>query len=73
MPTVVANTSFTCAGHVSVHEGQLFDSKDPLVKGREHLFDPVEDSAKKAATKRKSTTRAKAPVEQATAAPGEKR
>jgi hypothetical protein len=73
MPTVVANTSFTCAGHVSIHEGQLFDSKDPVVKGREHLFDPVEESAKQAAAKRKTTARKTPAVEQATAAPGEKR
>ena len=44
--------------------GDLVEDKDPCVKGREHLFEPVEANA------HRSTERA---VEQATAAPGEKR
>lgn len=44
--------------------GDLVEDKDPCVKGREHLFEPVEANAHRA------TDRA---VEQATAAPGETR
>jgi hypothetical protein len=39
-----------------VHSGEVFAANDPIVKGREALFGPVDES-----------------VEQATAAPGEKR
>ncbi len=46
-----------------VRPGDLVDDADPGVKGREHLFEPVEVAA----------ARATAVVEQATAAPGEKR
>lgn len=52
-----------------VPRGAIVDSSDPIVKGRDSLFEPV------AATY--STVPASAPVEpvveQATAAPGEKR
>ena len=43
--------------------GQLLDSGDPVIKGREHLFEDVETHVAEKATR----------VEQATAAPGEKR
>ena len=43
--------------------GQLVDSADPIVKGRERFFEPVDDyMAKRSAN-----------VEEATAAPGERR
>lgn len=49
--------SFHAIGRpVMVHRGQLFDSSDPIVRGREQLFEAVDDL-----------------VEQATAAPGERR
>lgn len=44
--------------------GDLVDSKDPAVKGRAHLFEPVETTVDR------TTDRS---VEQATAAPGERR
>lgn len=46
-----------------VSAGSLVDSDDPIVKGREHLFEPVETYM----SRRAGTT------EQATAAPGEVR
>lgn len=46
-----------------VTAGQLLDSADPIVKGRDSLFEPVETYIQ----------RNTPPVEQATAAPGEKR
>lgn len=47
----------------TVTAGQIVDSKDRVVKGREHLFEPIEDYASRQAGR----------VEAATAAPGEKR
>ncbi|RBO82073.1 hypothetical protein [Nocardia puris] len=46
-----------------VRPGDLVEDSDPGVKGREHLYEPVEVAA----------ARSSAVVEQATAAPGEKR
>lgn len=46
--------------------GDLVDDKDPVVKNRAHLFEPAEE-----AVARKGRT--SAPVEKATAEPGEKR
>lgn len=46
-----------------VRPGDLFDSTDPCVSGREHLFESVEVSAE----------RRRATVEDATAVPGAKR
>lgn len=46
-----------------VSGGQLVDSADPIVKGREQFFEQVDDFMAKRSTE----------VEQATAAPGEKR
>lgn len=60
MPTLRATTSFALPGRRHVNEGDLVDSSDPIVSGREHLF----VSADRATS---------APVEQATAAPGERR
>lgn len=47
----------------TVRAGDLFDSGDACLKGRDHLFEPVEVGAE----------RRRATVEDATAAPGEKR
>lgn len=68
MPTVRAIDAFvaiTDAGVVPVLKDQAFDSKDPIVKGREHLFaaDNAED--------RQRRSRTRGGVEQATANPGE--
>lgn len=55
-----------------VVEGEIFDMKDPLVKGREHLFVAVKVAS--IAASNAAVSRAAEPaVEQATAAPGEKR
>lgn len=48
--------------------GRLVDSGDPVVKGREHLFESVEVAAS-----RESRAPLGGVVESATAAPGEKR
>lgn len=66
--TLRAVSSFVAAtkdGSVRVSVGDLFDSSHPVVKGRESLFESVEDAAA-----RKSP---KSTVEKATAAPGEVR
>lgn len=49
MATVRALVSFH-SPHGTVANGDEFDAKDPVVKGRESLFEPVEDEkpAKKA-------------------------
>lgn len=52
-----ATTSFF-VDHRLVAKGEIVDNADPIVKGREALFAPVAPTH---------------PVEQATAAPGEKR
>ncbi|MBA2951591.1 hypothetical protein [Streptomyces himalayensis] len=46
--------------------GQLIEDTDPVYKGHEHLFEDVETFMSEKAER-------SAPVEQATAAPGEKR
>ena len=57
MPVLRCKTSFHAIGRpVMVQRGQLFDSSDPVIKGRESMFVNVDDV-----------------VEQATAAPGERR
>lgn len=56
MATIRARTHFT-VGRRHVRPGDLVDSGDPIVEGREHLFVPVEPTN----------------VERATAAPGERR
>ena len=47
-----------------INEGALVEDGDPILAGREHLFETVEAHV---------SGRAGGPVEQATAAPGEKR
>jgi hypothetical protein len=32
---------------VLVHEGDVYASNDPVVKGREHLFEPVNPATRK--------------------------
>lgn len=42
MPAMQARTSFS-VGRRIIRRGQLLDAKDPIIKGREHLFaDPNE-------------------------------
>lgn len=50
-----------------IRQGDLFSSDDPVVKGREALFDAVEDVVAKRTPKSESV------VERATAEPGERR
>lgn len=50
------------------HRGDLVDSSDPVVKGREVLFDPVESTVRPAPATVEAAT-----VEAATAEPGVKR
>lgn len=52
-----------------VPAGQLVDSSDPIVKGREHLFESVDAHM----ASRDTAPDTMAAVETATAAPGEKR
>jgi hypothetical protein len=54
---VRATTSFVTPGRRHVAEGELFDSKHPIVQARRDLFAPLEVNG----------------VERATARPGEKR
>lgn len=73
MATLRVRGSFACI-YQGVEEvfaaGRLVDASDPVVKGREHLFEPVEVAASRQSLMGRT---APAPVEQATAAPGEKR
>lgn len=52
-----------------VAHDELVDSNDPIVKGREQHFETVDQHMQRRRRDRTDT----APVEQATAAPGEKR
>jgi hypothetical protein len=52
-----------------VPAGQLVDSSDPIVKGREHLFESVDAHM----ASRDAAPDTRAAVETATSAPGEKR
>lgn len=47
--------------------GELVDANDPVVQGRDQFFEPVDDYLSRRGTKAAPT------VEQATAAPGERR
>lgn len=73
MPNFVrATEAFTFTSRTTglprvVTPGALFDASDPDLKGKEHLFEPVENHVE-----RMQATRARA-VETASAAPGEKR
>lgn len=37
-----AKEAFMVPGPTDVAKGDLFDSDDPIVQGREHLFEPVD-------------------------------
>lgn len=66
MPTVRAKEPFSYDADGYSHNvgaGQLFDSEDPCVKKRAHLFEPVEVAVARAARA----------LETASAAPGERR
>lgn len=52
--------------------GDLVDDNDPAVKGRERMFETVEANARRA-TDRAAGKPVEGVIEQATAAPGEKR
>jgi hypothetical protein len=52
---------------IIVHEGDVFEANDPVVKGRGHLFEAVNPTPR---VKARGRGRG---VEQATVAPGEKR
>lgn len=58
MAALRARTHFS-VGRRFVRPGDILDSTDPIVAGREHLFSPIGDAGQ--------------PVEQATARPGEGR
>lgn len=60
MALLRCTTTFHAPGNALVEEGALLDSSEPVVKGREHLFEPV------------GVDRGERPVEQATARPGSK-
>jgi hypothetical protein len=68
---LVAKEAFTCrfqgADH-SFNPGDIVEEGHPILRGIEHLFKPVE-----AITHYRVHTPEDAPVEQATAAPGEER
>ena len=56
-----AKETFFTTSNLVVVAGDLVDDNDPIVKGREALFEPAEAAVKPSS------------VEQATAAPGERR
>lgn len=56
-----AKETFFTTANLMVTAGDLVADKDPIVKGREHLFEPVESAVKPSS------------VESATANPGEAR
>lgn len=62
-----AVTTFHAPGGVTVIEGALHDSDDPVVKGRESLFEPAEAAVETPAPPAPST------VETGSARPGTKR
>lgn len=52
MAKVIANQSFRIAGQKDlVRVGQVFNSTDKVVKGREHLFDEIDAVESKNAPK----------------------
>ncbi len=67
MAVVRARGTFHYGEHGMLHEGDLWDAEDPVVRDHPEWFDDDLDSAAKRSVPRE------APVEQATAAPGEKR
>ncbi len=56
-----AKETFFTTSNLVVVRGDLVDDNDPIVKGREHLFESIESAVKPSS------------VEQATAAPGKRR
>ena len=68
-----AITTFHIAGGATVVEGSLFDDKEPVVRAHPTMFEDADVAAARLAEV-SPVFRAVAPsVEQATAAPGEKR
>ncbi len=55
---------------ITVQEGELWDADDPVVQAHPGWFETLEGKSLKTA---KLAARSEPPVEQATAAPGEKR
>lgn len=55
---------------ITVAEGELWDADDPVVKAHPVWFETLEGKPLRPA---KAAARSEAPVEQATAAPGERR
>jgi len=53
--------------------GDLVESDDPAVKGREQWFETVEANVKRATERREGKDSSDGVIEQATSAPGEKR
>lgn len=45
MSVLVARESFAAPEGVNITKGQAVDSKDPVIKGREHLFHTPEEAA----------------------------
>ncbi|UYL86860.1 hypothetical protein SEA_RAVENCO17_7 [Gordonia phage RavenCo17] len=73
MTVLRAREAFACSdSHGTprvVRPGDLFDSTDPLVTGRENLFEPVEVATQRS----EAVVAGGSGIEAATAAPGEKR
>lgn len=73
MTVLRAREAFACSDAQGtprvVRPGDLFDSTDPLVTGRETLFEPVEVATQRS----EAVVAGGSGVESATAAPGEKR
>ncbi|QNJ58063.1 head-tail connector protein [Gordonia phage Bunnybear] len=73
MTVLRAREAFACSDAQGtprvVRPGDLFDSTDPLVTGRETLFEPVEVATQRS----EAVVAGGSSVESATAAPGEKR
>lgn len=73
MTVLRAREAFACSDAQGtprvVRPGDLFDSTDPLVTGRQNLFEPVEVATQRS----EAVVAGGSSVESATAAPGEKR
>ena len=57
MAILRANTSFNVGRRRFVKEGDLLDDKDPIVKGRERLFDDVDEYVQRQAAKPTSSSK----------------
>ena len=75
MANVVMATSTCHVGEtLMLNEGELWAADDPFVLARPELFtDDLESVTRRSVKPAKAATPVEAPVEQATAAPGEKR